>query len=42
MKTANLPVMEVELIAVSRAILGMGIELLGHDYLSLKRGARTV
>lgn len=34
MKTADLPVLEVELIAVTRAILGIGIGLLVHDYLS--------
>lgn len=33
MKTANIPVLEVELIAVTRAILGIGIGLLVHDYL---------
>lgn len=33
MKTAKIPVLEVELIAVTRAILGIGIGLLVHDYL---------
>ncbi len=39
MKTADLPVLEVELIAVTRAILGIGIGLLVHDYLCAERRA---
>ncbi len=33
METTNIPVMEVELIAVTRAIRGIGIGFLVHDYL---------
>lgn len=36
MKTTKIPVLEVELIAVTRALLGIGIGLLVHDYLSAK------